>query len=87
MINHPDDQTLSDLLDDGLDPGARAGAEEHLAACDACFTLSPAAANARRECVVVAACDAGPGWRVAADSRAASRCWLAGRTSAVVDAA
>ena len=38
MINHPDDQTLSDLLDDGLDPAARAGVEEHLAACDACFS-------------------------------------------------
>jgi anti-sigma factor RsiW len=37
MTHHPDDQTLSDLLDDALDPAARAGAEEHIAACDACF--------------------------------------------------
>ena len=38
MTHHLDDQTLSDLLDDGLDATAGAGAEEHLAACDACFT-------------------------------------------------
>ena len=38
MTHHLDDQTLSDLLDDGLDATARVGAEEHLARCDACFT-------------------------------------------------
>jgi anti-sigma factor RsiW len=38
MTHHLDDQTLSDLIDDGLDPTARAGAEKHLAACDTCFT-------------------------------------------------
>lgn len=38
MTHHLDDQTLSDLLDGGLDATARAGAEEHLGACDACFT-------------------------------------------------
>lgn len=38
MTHHLDDQTLSDLLDDGLDTTARTGAEEHLGACDACFT-------------------------------------------------
>lgn len=38
MTHHLDDQTLSELLDDGLDAPARSGAEEHLAACDACFS-------------------------------------------------
>lgn len=38
MTHHLDDQALSDLLDDGLDTSARAAAEEHLAACDACFS-------------------------------------------------
>ncbi|HJU66681.1 MAG TPA: hypothetical protein VJ650_00435 [Gemmatimonadaceae bacterium] len=38
MTHHLDDQTLSDLLDDGLDATARAAAEEHFAVCDACFT-------------------------------------------------
>lgn len=38
MTQHLDDQTLSDLLDDALDPIARSEAEEHLATCDACVT-------------------------------------------------
>lgn len=38
MTHHLDDQTLSDLLDDGLDGSVRSGVEEHLAACDACFS-------------------------------------------------
>ena len=38
MTHHLDDQTLSDLLDDGLDASARSAAEEHLTTCDACFT-------------------------------------------------
>lgn len=38
MTHHLDDQTLSDLLDDGLDASARSGAEEHLTTCDACVT-------------------------------------------------
>lgn len=38
MTHHLDDQTLSDLLDDGLDGSVRLGVEEHLAACDACFS-------------------------------------------------
>ena len=38
MTHHLADQTLSDLLDGGLDATARADAEEHLGACDACFT-------------------------------------------------
>ncbi|HJR68291.1 MAG TPA: hypothetical protein VJ802_17810 [Gemmatimonadaceae bacterium] len=37
MIHHLDDQTLSDMLDDGLDAAARTRGEEHLATCDACF--------------------------------------------------
>jgi anti-sigma factor RsiW len=36
--DHLDDQVLSDLLDDALDAPARARADEHLAACDACFS-------------------------------------------------
>ena len=36
MINHLDDAVLSDLLDEALDAGARANADEHLAACDEC---------------------------------------------------
>ena len=38
MTQHLDDQTLSDLLDDGLHAAARSAAEEHLTTCDACFT-------------------------------------------------
>jgi anti-sigma factor RsiW len=38
MIQHLDDQVLSDLVDDALDARARSDAEAHLAACDACFT-------------------------------------------------
>lgn len=38
MTHHLDDQTLSDLLDDGLDASPRSVAEEHLAACDACVS-------------------------------------------------
>jgi anti-sigma factor RsiW len=38
MTHHLDDQVLSDLLDDALDASARARAEEHLAACDTCFS-------------------------------------------------
>jgi anti-sigma factor RsiW len=38
MTHHLDDQTLSDLLDDGLDASARSAAEEHVAACDTCFS-------------------------------------------------
>ena len=38
MTHHLDDQTLSDLLDDGLDASARSAAEAHLTTCDACFT-------------------------------------------------
>ena len=38
MTHHLDDQTLSDLLDDGLDASARSAAEEHLTTCDVCFT-------------------------------------------------
>jgi len=38
MIQHLDDQLLSDLLDDAVDAPARARADEHLAACDACFS-------------------------------------------------
>lgn len=38
MTQHLDDQTLSDLLDDALDATARSTAEEHLTACDVCFT-------------------------------------------------
>lgn len=38
MTHHLDDQTLSDLLDDGLDAATRTGVEEHLASCDACFS-------------------------------------------------
>jgi anti-sigma factor RsiW len=38
MTHHLDDQTLSDLLDDGLDAPARTSAEAHLAACDDCFS-------------------------------------------------
>lgn len=38
MTHHLEDQTLSDLLDDGLDGSVRLGVEEHLAACDACFS-------------------------------------------------
>lgn len=36
--DHLDDQGLSDLLDDALDAPARARADEHLAACDACVS-------------------------------------------------
>lgn len=36
--DHLDDQGLSDLLDDALDAQARARADEHLAACDACVS-------------------------------------------------
>jgi anti-sigma factor RsiW len=38
MIQHLDDQLLSDLVDDAVDAPARARADEHLAACDACFS-------------------------------------------------
>lgn len=38
MTHHLDDQTLSDLLDDARDSAARSAAEEHLAACDVCFS-------------------------------------------------
>ncbi len=38
MTHHLDDQLLSDLLDDGLDASARSAVEEHVAACDACFS-------------------------------------------------
>jgi anti-sigma factor RsiW len=38
MTPHLEDQTLSDLLDDALDAPARAAAEQHLSACDACFS-------------------------------------------------
>ena len=37
MTHHLDDQTLSDLIDDGLAASARSAAEEHLTTCDACF--------------------------------------------------
>lgn len=36
MIDHLDDQALSDLLDGALDAPAQSTAEGHLAACDAC---------------------------------------------------
>jgi hypothetical protein len=36
--DHLEDQTLSDLLDDALDATAKAAAERHLSACDACFS-------------------------------------------------
>ena len=38
MIQHLDDQVLSDLVDDALDARARSDADAHLAACDACFS-------------------------------------------------
>lgn len=38
MIQHLDDQTLSDLADGALDASARSAAEEHIAQCDVCFT-------------------------------------------------
>jgi anti-sigma factor RsiW len=38
MTDHLDDQLLSDMLDEALDAPTRARADEHLAACDACFT-------------------------------------------------
>jgi hypothetical protein len=38
MTQHLDDQALSDLLDEALEAPARARADEHLAACDACFS-------------------------------------------------
>lgn len=38
MNQHPDDQVLSDLVDDALDARTRSDADAHLAACDACFT-------------------------------------------------
>jgi hypothetical protein len=38
MSSHLDDQILSDLVDEALDGAARADAEAHLSACDACFT-------------------------------------------------
>lgn len=38
MTQHLDDQSLSDLLDDALDAPARALADEHIAACDECFS-------------------------------------------------
>jgi hypothetical protein len=38
MITHLDDQVLSNLLDEALDAGARANADEHLVACDECFS-------------------------------------------------
>jgi hypothetical protein len=37
MIQHLDDQVLSDLVDDALDARARTDADGHLATCDACF--------------------------------------------------
>ncbi|MGQ0714981.1 MAG: zf-HC2 domain-containing protein [Gemmatimonadaceae bacterium] len=37
MTQHFDDQVLSDLVDGTLDATARRAAEEHIAACDACF--------------------------------------------------
>jgi hypothetical protein len=36
MMPHLDDQTLSALLDDGLDAPARSTAEQHLTTCDVC---------------------------------------------------
>ena len=38
MMHHLDDQVLSDRLDDALDAPARALADEHIAACDDCFS-------------------------------------------------
>jgi anti-sigma factor RsiW len=38
MMQHLDDQVLSDLADDALDARTRSDAEAHLAACDACFS-------------------------------------------------
>jgi anti-sigma factor RsiW len=38
MIQHLDDQVLSDLVDDALDARTRSDAEAHLAACGACFS-------------------------------------------------
>ena len=38
MIQHLDDQVLSDLVDDALDARTRSDADAHLATCDACFT-------------------------------------------------
>jgi hypothetical protein len=38
MIQHLDDQVLSDLVDDSLDARMRADADAHLASCDACFS-------------------------------------------------
>ena len=38
MIQHLDDQVLSDLVDDALDAKLRADADAHLASCDACFS-------------------------------------------------
>lgn len=38
MMQHLDDQLLSDFLDDAVDATARVRADEHLAACDACFS-------------------------------------------------
>jgi anti-sigma factor RsiW len=35
---HLADQTLSDLLDDALDATAKAAVEQHLSACDVCFS-------------------------------------------------
>jgi hypothetical protein len=48
MIDHLDDQTLSDLLDGALDAPAQSTAEGHLATCDAC------ASRVRRMRTVVA---------------------------------
>ena len=38
MIQHLDDQVLSDLVDDALDASQRTDADAHLASCDACFS-------------------------------------------------
>ena len=38
MIQHLDDQVLSDLVDDSLDASQRTDADAHLASCDACFS-------------------------------------------------
>jgi anti-sigma factor RsiW len=54
MTHHPDDQLLSDLLDDALDAAARAHAEEHLATC------APCASRLQRMRVLVASAAALP---------------------------
>jgi anti-sigma factor RsiW len=37
MTQHLDDQTLSELVDDALDPTVRSAADAHIAQCDVCF--------------------------------------------------